>query len=79
MLPQNSSSLQLTVPECGGVFRYQPMTRINVSNFKPGEEPSDDWQGFVRNVMTLRPPYKQGGFLEPDVIGVLEWKVCHVV
>lgn len=55
------------------------MAGLNVHHLEPREESADERNGLVGHVLALGAADKQGGLLEPGLLGVLEGEVAHVV
>lgn len=68
-----------TSDELRWVLRLDPVPRLNIDEAEPREELADQRQHLVGHVGALRPSYEQRRLPVPDLLGVLEREVAHVV
>lgn len=68
----------LTATEGFGLFRYQPMTSINVDEAEAREELADQRERLVRDVFASGPAYEQGRLPESNFLRVLEGEVSQI-
>lgn len=74
-----SLAQNLTSSEVVGLLAYDPVTTVNVPDLEGGEEPADDGQGLVGDVMALCASDEESGTVPSHLIRVLEGEVGHVV
>jgi len=55
------------------------MACLNVDKLKKRKKPPNDRQSLIWDVLAVRAPYEQRGFLESNFVWVLVWEVAEMV
>ena len=68
-----------TLPKGLGILRNEPVSGLDVDEFKAWKELADDRDHLVRHIFASRTAYEQSRLLEAGLTGVLEGEVTQVV